>query len=209
MNLSEHLGSGTPAIVAILRGVRPDEVEGVADTLIDAGIRIIEVPMNSPQPLASIERLAQRCGDRALVGAGTVTSTAMLDDVAAAGGRLIVAPNANAAVIRRGVEQGLDVLPGVLTPTEAFMAIDAGATHLKFFPSASMGPSHIRALREVLPTDCAIWAVGGVAANNLGQWLAAGALGVGIGGSLYKPGATLESIRTAATELIKSWNSQR
>ncbi|MGH8179006.1 MAG: 2-dehydro-3-deoxy-6-phosphogalactonate aldolase [Steroidobacter sp.] len=209
MNLYAQLQSGTPAIIAILRGVTPDEVLEVANTLIEEGIRIIEVPLNSPQPLVNIERLARSFGDKALVGAGTVTSVAAVNDVASVGGRLIVSPNANAAVIARAVERGLDVLPGVMTPTEAFAAIDAGARDLKLFPGGTTGPAHIRALREVLPADCAIWAVGGVSVANLAQWLEAGARGVGIGGSLYKPGVTIDSVRTVAADLAAAWNARR
>jgi 2-dehydro-3-deoxyphosphogalactonate aldolase len=207
MDLNTHLSAGAPAIVAILRGVHPDEVLAIARALIEGGVRIIEVPLNSPAPLASIERLASECGEQALIGAGTVTSVEAVDAVIAAGGRLIVAPNAERAVIRRSLERGLDVLPGVMTPTEAFAALDAGAHDIKLFPGGSLGPTHLRALREVLPRECRVWAVGGVDAANLTQWRRAGASGVGVGGALYRPGSSVEAVRGSAEQLVKAWRA--
>ena len=207
MDLNAHISSGAPAIVAILRGVQPDEVLAIGRALIEAGVRIIEVPLNSPEPLASIERLATACGDQALIGAGTVTSVQALDGVCAAGGRLIVAPNVARTVIERSVERGLDVLPGVMTPSEAFAAIDAGACDIKLFPGGSMGPAHLRALREVLPRECRVWAVGGVDASNLAEWRRAGASGVGVGGALYRPGSSVEAVRGTAERLVKAWRA--
>ena len=209
MTLNARLESGSPAIVAILRGVRPDEVLEVGRTLFDAGIRIIEVPLNSPEPLISIQRLAAALGDQALIGAGTVLSARSVDDVASAGGRLIVAPNADPVVIGRAVTHGLEVLPGVMTPTEAFAAIAAGAVHIKLFPGSSTGPAFVRALRDVLPAQCRVWAVGGASATNLHEWLAAGATGIGVGGALYRPGVDLDSLRLRANELIAAWNAAR
>lgn len=207
MELSSHLQRGSPAIVAILRGIRPDEVVRIGRTLVDAGIRIIEVPLNSPQPLTSIERLVADVGEQALIGAGTVISVAAVDSVADAGGRLIVSPNTDAAVIARALQRGFDVLPGAMTPTEAFAAITAGARHIKVFPGGSTGPSHVRALREILPAECNLWAVGGASASNLAQWIAAGAIGIGTGSSLYQPGASAESVRTRAAELVAAWQA--
>ena len=201
------MSDGAPAIVAILRGVRPNEAVDVARALVETGIRLIETPLNSPEPLASIERLANAFGDQALIGAGTVTSVSAVDSVAAAGGRLIVAPNADRAVITRALERGLDVLPGVMTPTEAFAAIDAGARDIKLFPGGSTGPAHLRAMREVLPGDCRVWAVGGVDASNLSEWLRAGASGVGVGGSLFRPGSSVAAVREAAAELVTAWRT--
>lgn len=207
MSLSTQVHGGAPAIVAILRGVQPDEVIAIAQALFDAGIRIIEVPLNSPQPLASIERLAAAFDGKALIGAGTVLTVDDVDAVAAAGGRLIVSPNTHPAVIERAIERGLDALPGIMTPSEAFTAIAAGASELKLFPGSSTGPAHLRALREVLPAACGVWAVGGVGAANLGEWLSAGARGIGVGGSLYRPGSSASAVREAADKLVRAWRA--
>lgn len=207
--LDDYLRSGAPGVVAILRGVSPDEVVGIGQALIDAGLRLIEVPLNSPQPLLSIERLVAAAAGRALIGAGTVTSVAQVNDVIAAGGRMIVAPNTDTSVIARAVERGVDVLPGAMTPTEAFAALGAGARHLKIFPSSSLGPAHVRALREVLPASCNLWAVGGTGAANLKQWLDAGAAGIGVGSALYRPGTRAEAAFATAGELVAAWRSAR
>jgi 2-dehydro-3-deoxyphosphogalactonate aldolase len=203
-----ELRVANPPIVAVLRGVRPGEVLDIARVLVECGIRIIEVPLNSPEPLVSIERLAKNFGNQALVGAGTVVSSNDVDAVIAAGGRLIVAPNTDAAVIARALDCGIEVLPGAMTPTEAFAAIEAGARDIKIFPASSAGAAHIRALREVLPPDCRAWAVGCVNAANVGQWIEAGASGVGIGGSLYKPGWSVGSVRTSAAAVVAAWREQ-
>jgi 2-dehydro-3-deoxyphosphogalactonate aldolase len=205
MSLNQQLKTGAPGIVAILRGITPDEVVSIGTALVAAGITIIEVPLNSPQPLLSIERLQKQLPDAVLIGAGTVTSVDAVEKVAATGARLIVAPNANTEVIKRAVALNLEVIPGVMTPTEAFAAYDAGARHLKLFPAASSGIAHLKALREVLPGESRVWAVGGAGANNLGEWLAAGAVGIGVGGSLYKPGVSVQSVQTRADELVAAW----
>ncbi|MFZ0499903.1 MAG: 2-dehydro-3-deoxy-6-phosphogalactonate aldolase, partial [Steroidobacteraceae bacterium] len=158
---------GMVPLVAILRGIRPEEVHEVGAALYEAGIRAIEVPLNSPSPLASVARLAEKFGDRCLCGAGTVLRASDVDAVHAAGGRLIVTPNTMPAVIQRAVELGLSVMPGFATATEAFAALDAGASLLKLFPAASYGPAHLQALRDVLPPAVAVFAVGGVGAANL------------------------------------------
>lgn len=175
-------------LVAIIRGVMPAEVEEIGQALYDGGIRIIEVPLNSPDPLDSIRKLAARMGDRALVGAGTVLRPSQVDEVHDAGGRLIVSPNANVEVIRAAADAGLVACPGIFTPTEAFAAIEAGATALKFFPAEAGSPAVIKAQRSVLPKDLPILAVGGVTADSVGPWLQAGADGFGLGSALYKPG---------------------
>lgn len=203
--LDDSLRDGAPPIVAILRGLLPEHAVSVGDALIGAGIRLIEVPLNSPQPLLSIERLAKATAGRALIGAGTVTSSEQVDQVVAAGGRLIVAPNTDATVIRRALEHKVDVLPGAMSPTEAFAAAAAGARHIKIFPSSSLGAAHLRALREVLPRACSLWAVGGTSAANLKQWLDAGAVGIGVGGSLFKPDSSIDTIAAVATELVAAW----
>jgi 2-dehydro-3-deoxyphosphogalactonate aldolase len=207
LTLRSELERGSPPIIAILRGVESHEVIDIGEALFRSGIRMIEVPLNSPQPLVSINLLASRFGEQALIGAGTVTSPADVDAVADAGGKLIVSPNMRADVIQQSLRRNLEPLPGVMTPTEAFAAIDAGAQNIKLFPGNSVGPAHVRALRDVLPRAVSIWAVGGTDVHNLGQWLAAGAVGIGIGGSLYKPGMNAQTVATHATELVAAWRS--
>lgn len=209
MTLQQLISAGAPGIIAILRGVRPDEVVAIGNTLVDAGVRMIEVPLNSPQPLLSIERLCASLPSDVLIGAGTVTHVAEVNQVAAAGAQLIVAPNVDADVIRRSVQLGLHVVPGLMTPTEAFAAIAAGATQLKLFPATSMGTGHLKALREVLPSQCQVWAVGGTDAINLAAWLDVGATGVGVGGALYKAGFSVEEVQRRAVNLVKAWHAAR
>lgn len=191
-------------LVAILRGVRPVEVEAVADALVEAGFTMIEVPLNSPDPLDSIARLAGRYGDEVLVGAGTVLTVEQAGAVAAAGGRLIVSPNVDTAVIRASAAAGLVSLPGFFTPSEAFAALAAGATGLKLFPAEGASPAVIKAMRAVLPPEVAVLAVGGVGADNIGEWLAAGAMGAGIGSSLYRPGRSAEEVGATACALVEA-----
>lgn len=207
MTLNSLLQQGAPPIVAILRGVQPDEVLEIGRVLIEASIRIIEVPLNSPQPLLSIERLAARYGNEALIGAGTVTSVEAVNAMAAAGAKLMVSPNFDRAVVERALGLGMDVLPGVMTPTEAFAAIAAGAQHIKLFPGSSAGAAHLRALREVLPPHSRVWVVGATNAANFGDWLAAGAIGIGIGGALYKPGTSTDDVSARAIELVDVWHA--
>ena len=175
-------------LIAIIRGVTPAEVEGIGQALFDGGIRIIEVPLNSPDPFSSIGKLAAQMGDKALIGAGTVLKPSQVEEVRAAGGRLIVSPNANVDVIRAAVATRLVSCPGYFTPTEAFATIEAGATALKFFPAEAGSPAVIKAQRSVFPNDLPILAVGGVTADAVGSWLDAGANGFGLGSALYKPG---------------------
>jgi 2-dehydro-3-deoxyphosphogalactonate aldolase len=189
MTLDEALAACP--VIAILRGVRPDEVAGHASALFEAGIRAIEVPLNSPDPLESIARLTTHLGVNCVCGAGTVLEVAQVDAVAEAGGRLIVSPNTDAAVIGRTVELGLASAPGVATATEAFAAIRAGARHLKLFPAATYGPGHLKQLKAVLPPEVAVLAVGGVGPDAMAEWRAAGALGFGLGSELYKVGQTV------------------
>lgn len=205
MNKESELTHCSPAIVAILRGVEPGEVVAIGRALVDAGIRIVEVPLNSPEALKSIARLVTSVGSDTLVGAGTVLTARSVDDVAAAGGKFVVSPNTDASVITRTLEKGLEPMPGAMTPTEALAAISAGARHLKIFPADSVGASHIRALRDVIPPDCRIWAVGGVSVANLPDWIEFGAFGVGIGGSLYRPGRSVDDVRRRADELVVAW----
>jgi len=177
-------------LVAIIRGVTPDDVEAIGDAIYEGGIRIIEVPLNSPEPLKSIELLASRFGERMLVGAGTVLNAYQVADVKSAGGRIIVSPNANLAVVSATAAAGLVGSPGFFTPTEAFAAIDAGATALKLFPAEAASPAVLKAQLAVLPKDIPLMVVGGVKPDNMRPWLDAGAAGFGLGGGLYQPGQT-------------------
>ncbi|WP_270936176.1 2-dehydro-3-deoxy-6-phosphogalactonate aldolase [Falsiroseomonas oryzae] len=189
-------------LVAILRGVRPDEVEAIGDALVAAGIAIIEVPLNSPEPLDSIRRLAARCGDRALVGAGTVLDPADCARIAAAGGRLVVTPHADAEVVRAAKAAGMLSVPGFFTPGEAFALLNAGADALKLFPAEAASPAVLKALLAVLPKGTAVLPVGGIEAGNMAAWRAAGAAGFGIGSAIYRPGDTPATVAEKARTLL-------
>lgn len=189
-------------LIAILRGITPEEVIPVGDALIEAGFCIIEIPLNSPRPLESIELLAKRHGADALVGAGTVLSTKAVDDVASAGGRLIVSPNTDPNVIARSVRQNLISLPGYFTASEAFEALEAGAHGLKLFPADAGSPSLLKAHRAVLPANVPLFAVGGITPESISSWLKVGATGFGIGSNLYKPGVDTAAVRRTAAEFI-------
>jgi len=191
-------------LVAILRGITPDEAEPIGEALIEAGWRIIEVPLNSPDPLKSIERLQKRFGDRALIGAGTVLTTAQVADVASTGATVIISPNANLSVIEASVSRGMISLPGVATPSEAFAAIGAGATGIKAFPAEAIPPMVIKAWRAVLPKDMPVLAVGGITPDNMKSFIDAGTNGFGIGGSLYKPGDDVASVAAKAKLFIEA-----
>ena len=192
-------------VIAILRGVAPDEVLTVAQALLRAGIGVIEVPMNSPQPLQSIARLAAAHGAQALVGAGTVLTPEDVDAVADAGARLVLAPNFDAAVVRRAKARGLWAMPGVATPSEGFAALAAGADGLKLFPGEMLGPPVLKAWRAVFPRHVPLYAVGGVGADNLAAYRAAGAVGAGVGSSLYTPGLEPAEIERRARALLAAW----
>lgn len=200
-SLDDLLEDGALPVIAILRGLKPDEAIDVGAAVIGAGIRAIEVPLNSPRPLESIALLADAFGDRALIGAGTVLDPTMIERVAAIGARLLVAPNCDPAVIGTGLARKMDVLPGVLTPGEAFAAIAAGAGRLKLFPASSVPMSHLKALKDVLPPSTGIWAVGGVDSSNAANWIKAGAEGVGAGSCVYRPGLTAPDVAARAREL--------
>jgi 2-dehydro-3-deoxyphosphogalactonate aldolase len=175
-------------LIAILRGVRPDEVEAIGDALVEGGVRIIEVPLNSPDPLDSIARLSARLEERALIGAGTVLNVAQVGQVRAAGGRLIVSPSTNTGVIAATAAAGLVSCPGYFTPSEAFAALDAGAHALKLFPAEAASPTVVRAQRAVLPRDLRLIVVGGIGPDDMMPWFAAGADGFGLGSGIYRPG---------------------
>lgn len=197
-----------PALIAIVRGVRPDEILDVAAALIDSGIRGIEVPLNSPEPLMSIRRLTERYGDQCLCGAGTVLKPAQVDAVAQAGGKLIVTPNISQPVIARAVELGLVCVPGFATATEAFEALDAGATALKLFPASTYGVQHLKALRAVLP-PIKIFAVGGVGAGTLSEWTDAGIDGIGFASDIYAPGRPAADVGARAAAIVSAWRQAR
>jgi 2-dehydro-3-deoxyphosphogalactonate aldolase len=209
MALDDVIAGGAPPVVAILRGVRPDEVVNIGAALVDAGIRLIEVPLNSPDPFASIAALQQAFGGEAVIGAGTVLDAKSVDRLAATGARLMVAPNTDAAVIKRALHHGLEPMPGCLTPSEAFAAIAAGAQRLKLFPAFTQGPAYVRALRDVLPTQIGVWAVGGVDVGNLAGWLAAGAEGVAVGGALFRPGASAGEVGEKARVFVAQMEQAR
>ena len=194
-------------LVAILRGVTPAKILDVAGALFEAGIRAIEVPLNSPDAFTSIGSLAREFGDRCLTGAGTVLNTADVDRVAAAGGKLLVTPNTNPAVIARGVEKGLTVMPGFYTPSEAFAALAAGAKYLKLFPAASGGTDHLKAMLAVLPKDQPVYAVGGVGAGNMKDWRKAGAAGFGLGSDLFKPDFSDADIVARARQCVAAFKA--
>ncbi len=191
--------------VAILRGVKPEEVEKIGDKLLDAGFSIIEVPLNSPTPLESIGRLARLVGGRALVGAGTVLRKKDVGAVAKAGGRLIVMPHADDEVVKEAKRLGLYAIPGFATPTEAFQMLHAGADALKLFPAEASSPAVLKAMRAVLPADTPILPVGGINESNFRPWLAAGASGFGLGSSLYKPGFSADELGRRARRFVEEW----
>ena len=193
-------------LVAILRGLTPAEAPAIGDALVSSGFALIEVPLNSPDPLQSIATLAMQC-PQALVGAGTVLDAQQVQEVHAAGGRLIVAPNFNPAVVAQALSLGMVVLPGVATPSEAFAALDAGAHGLKLFPAEMISPGVVKALRAVLPASVPLLPVGGIGPDNMGAYKKAGASGFGIGSSLYKPGQSATQTLAAAHHFIHHWKS--
>ncbi|MEQ5870958.1 2-dehydro-3-deoxy-6-phosphogalactonate aldolase [Sagittula sp. NFXS13] len=195
-------------IIAILRGLRPSEALDITAALIDSGIDRIEVPLNSPEPLKSISLMVEKFGDQAQIGAGTVLSVDQVNDVAAAGGRLIVSPDANTDVIARSKALGLASYPGVMTPTEAFSALRAGADGLKIFPASLIGPAGLKAMRAVLPKEVPVFAVGGAGTDNFGEWIKAGADGFGIGTALYTPGLSAGEVEDRAKTIVAAYDAQ-
>ena len=189
-------------LVAIIRGVTPGEAEEIGEALYAGGIRIIEVPLNSPEPLDSIKRLAARLGDRALIGAGTVLEPEQVSRVADAGGQLIVSPNTRTSVVEATVAAGMVSAPGYFTPSEAFEALRAGAHALKLFPAEGASPAVAKAQRAVLPKDVPLLIVGGITPDNMQPWLAAGANGFGLGSGLYRPGQSAEEVERKARAYV-------
>jgi 2-dehydro-3-deoxyphosphogalactonate aldolase len=203
--MREHL-QALP-LIAILRGIHPDEAVPVGLALAEAGLRIIEVPLNSPDPLHSIEMLARELGGSCLIGAGTVMSTAQVRQVADAGGRLIVMPHADAAVIAAAKSRALYCAPGIATPSEGFAALEAGADALKLFPAELLTPAVLKALRAVFPPEVLFLPVGGITPLNLAAYVEAGASGFGLGSALYKPGMAPTQVQANARSFVHAWAS--
>jgi 2-dehydro-3-deoxyphosphogalactonate aldolase len=193
-------------LVAILRGLQPERAIEVGNALFDAGIRAIEVPFNSPDPLRSIRLLSDKFGETCLCGSGTVLTTDQVQQTYDAGGRLIVSPNSDPDVIRVAVKLGMVDFPGIATATEAFSAIKAGARHLKLFPGATYGARHLKALKDVLPKDVRVYPVGGVGADDIAEWLQAGAAGFGFGSELFRPTYSTEEISQRARRVVERYN---
>lgn len=194
-------------LVAILRGVQPHEVEPIGDVLIDAGFTIVEVPLNSPDPYESIARLAKRLDGYAAVGAGTVLNVEAVDLVEAAGGTLIISPNADTRVIAAAAQRGLVAMPGIATPTEAFAALEAGAAALKLFPAEAASPGVMKAMRAVLPAGVRMLPVGGIVPSVLEDWHKAGAAGYGLGSALYVPGMDAATVGERARAFVAAWQA--
>ena len=196
-------------LVAILRGIQPAEAESIGFALERAGVSILEVPLNSPSPFESIAILSRKFGHRLLIGAGTLTKPTQVAEVAAAGGRLIVTPHADLAIVRTAKDAGLFAFPGFFNPTEAFALLEAGADAIKLFPAEVLGPPMLKALRAVLPKSAIVIPVGGVDAKQVGPWMAAGALGLGVGTSIYKPGDDARIVEAKAQALMEAVRAYR
>ncbi|HBZ1364742.1 2-dehydro-3-deoxy-6-phosphogalactonate aldolase [Escherichia coli] len=194
-------------LIAILRGIKPDEVLEHVEILLEAGFTAIEIPTNSPDWQLSIARVVSQYGNKGLFGAGTVLYPEQVDELARLGGQLVVTPNTRSQVIRKGRERGMIVCAGCATATEAFTALENGAQILKIFPSSSFGPDYIKALKAVLPADIPIMAVGGVTADNLSSWIRAGCTGAGLGGDLYRAGQSVEYTQVQAQAFIQAWHN--
>ena len=194
-------------IIAILRGVKPAEAVGIAGVILAAGIDKIEVPLNSPSPFVSINAIVKVYGDQALIGAGTVLTTAQVKQVRSAGGQLVVSPNCDPAVIAATIAEGMQSWPGVFTPSEALAALQAGATGLKLFPGDMAGPKGLKAMRAILPFGTQVYAVGGTAPDNFSKWIEASADGFGLGSAIYKPGDTSETVAAKAQAIVTAFDA--
>ena len=194
-------------IIAILRGVQPAEAVAISGVILAAGIDKIEVPLNSPSPLESISAIAEAYGNRALIGAGTVLTAVQVQQVKAAGGQLVVSPNCDPAVIAATIAAGMQSWPGIFTTSEAFTALQAGATGLKLFPSDVAGPKGLKAMRAILPVGTQVYAVGGAGPENFAEWVAASADGFGLGSAIYKPGDTPETVAIKAQAIVAAFDA--
>jgi 2-dehydro-3-deoxyphosphogalactonate aldolase len=194
-------------IIAILRGVQPAEAVAVAAVILAAGIDKIEVPLNSPSPLESISAIAKAYADRALIGAGTVLTVAQVQQVKSAGGQLVVSPNCDPAVIAATIAEDMQSWPGIFTPSEAFAALQAGATGLKLFPGDMAGPKGLKAMRTILPPGTLVYAVGGVGPENFAEWITASADGFGLGSAIYKPGDSPETVTVKAQAIVAAYDA--
>lgn len=204
MNISLNDTLSKMPVIAILRGVQPSEVEEIAQAILESGIKVIEVPLNSPEPFESINRLSNAFAEKCIIGCGTLLTQKDANRVAEAGGQIAVTPNTRPSVIKRCIKLGMTPIPGWATPTEAFSAYRAGARHLKLFPAASFGSNHVQAIKAVLPDDVKVLAVGGVGASNAKQWIEAGIDGFGIGSDIYKPGRGAEEVHRRCLEIVES-----
>ncbi len=209
LTIDSLLADGAPPIVAVLRGLAPSEALDVGAALLAGGVRMMEVPLNSPDPFTSIAAMQGAFGDQALVGAGTVLDVDSVERLADTGARLMVTPNTNPQVIAKGLALQLELMPGCLTPTEALTASAAGATRLKLFPATSQNHGYVRDLRAVLPRNVTIWANGGIDETNAISWITAGCEGVGVGSSLYKPGVSPTEVRRMASLLAANWKASQ
>ena len=199
----------TLPLIAILRGLEPEEAVEVGEAIVAAGFVCLEVPLNSPRPLESIRRLRDALDGRTLVGAGTVLNVEAAKQVADAGGQLIISPNTNPDVIRAAKAMGLLSIPGFFTPSEAFVALDAGADALKLFPAEVAGPAGLKAIRAVLPADTRVYAVGGVDPASVASWRSAGASGFGIGSAIFKPGKSAAEVGASAATFVAAWRADQ
>ena len=207
--LEQAFNQGVLPLVAILRGITSSEVSAVGKAIIDSGISLIEVPMNSPRPIDSISALKKTFGDDIICGAGTVLNVAEVEQVHDAGGCLIVAPNCDEAVIKKALALGMIPIPGVATPTEAFTAINAGARYIKLFPAAGLGENYLKNMLAVLPKDITVLAVGGINASNMQSFWQAGARGFGIGGDIYQPGDSAATVAQKSLKIVEAFNSAK
>jgi 2-dehydro-3-deoxyphosphogalactonate aldolase len=194
-------------IIAILRGITPDDAKAIGEALIETGITTIEIPLNSSRPLESIALLAKAFGSVATIGAGTVLNVQDVREIASAGGRIVVSPSFDAEVVQETKSLNMASWPGVLSPTECFAALKAGADGLKIFPCSVLGPSGVKAIRAVLPAETSVYAVGGAGPANFADWIAAGVNGFGIGTALYQPGYSVAQVRQAAVDIVRAYDS--